>query len=417
MKGGNVQEYVDDMVVTSQQREQHVADLEELFTTIAKYRLKLNPEKCVFRVEAGKFLGFLLTKHGIEANPEKCVVIIAMTALSRFVSAGGDKGHPYFQCLKRNKRFVWTRECEEAFLKLKEYLASLPVLCEPQLGTPFRLYFAVTERAISSVLVQEQNQVQKSIYFVSKVLQGPEVRYQAIEKAALAIVFSAPRLRHYFQSFTVIVMTDLPIRKVYADFVVELSSAATHQEGAGFKWVLSVDGSSNQQGSWAGVILEGPNGLLIEQTLQFAFKASNNQIEYEALIAGMLLAKEMDVKGLLAKSGSLLVIGQVTGEYHAKDPQMVAYLEYVQILRETFEVFELVHVPREQNARADLLAKLASSGKGGRQRTVIQETLRTPRTTTDKSPADQHFGRGEEELSVVDSGDIKNAQNKHIPSC
>jgi len=57
MLGRNVQAYVDDMVVTSQQREQHVADLEELFTTIAKYRLKLNPEKCVFGVEASKFLG------------------------------------------------------------------------------------------------------------------------------------------------------------------------------------------------------------------------------------------------------------------------------------------------------------------------------------------------------------------------
>jgi len=62
---------------------------------------------------------------------------------------------------------------------------------------------------------------------------------------------------------------------------------------------------------------------------------------------------------------------------------MVAYLEYVQVLRETFKVFELVHVPREQNARAELLAKLASSGKGSKQRTVIKETLRTPRTTTD----------------------------------
>jgi len=61
---------------------------------------------------------------------------------------------------------------------------------------------------------------------------------------------------------------------------------------------------------------------------------------------------------------------------------MVAYLQYVQILKETFAVFKLVHVPREQNCRADLLAKLASSGKGGRQRTVIQETLRTPRTPT-----------------------------------
>jgi len=60
------------MVVTSQQKEQHVTDLEELFTTIAKYRLKLNPEKCVFGVKAGKFLGFLLTKRGKEVNLEKC---------------------------------------------------------------------------------------------------------------------------------------------------------------------------------------------------------------------------------------------------------------------------------------------------------------------------------------------------------
>ena len=226
---------------------------------------------------------------------------------------------------------------------MKKYLASPPVLCKPKLGTSLCLYFAVAERAISSVLLQEQDQVQRTIYFVSKVLQGPEVRYQALEKAALAVVFSARRLRHYFQSFTIMVMTDLPIHKVlqkpdvagrmarwtvelsefdihyeprgpikgqiYANFVVELSSAATYQEGAYFKWVLSVDGSSNQQGSGAGIILEGPDELLIEQALRFAFKASNNQAEYEALIARMLLAKEMGVKGLLAKSDSLLVTG------------------------------------------------------------------------------------------------------------
>ena len=129
-----------------------------------------------------------------------------MATLSRFVSASGEKGHPYFQCLKRKNRFVWTKECEEAFIRLKEYLASPPVLCKPQV--------AIIERAISAVLLQDQDQVQRPIYFVSKVLQGPEVRYQALEKAALAVVFSARRLRHYFHSFTVLVMTDLPIQKV-----------------------------------------------------------------------------------------------------------------------------------------------------------------------------------------------------------
>ena len=61
MLGRNVQAYVDDMVVTSLEKSKHVSDLEELFTMIAKFRLKLNPEKCIFGVEAGKFLGFLLT--------------------------------------------------------------------------------------------------------------------------------------------------------------------------------------------------------------------------------------------------------------------------------------------------------------------------------------------------------------------
>jgi len=78
MLGRNVYAYVDDMVVASKDRAQHVADLEELFVTISKYRLKLNPEKCVFGVAADMFLGFMLTERGIEANPDKCAAIIAM---------------------------------------------------------------------------------------------------------------------------------------------------------------------------------------------------------------------------------------------------------------------------------------------------------------------------------------------------
>jgi len=66
------------MVVTSLEKSKHVADLKELLTTITKFRLKLNPEKCIFGVEAGKFLGFLLTERGIEANPDKCAAILVM---------------------------------------------------------------------------------------------------------------------------------------------------------------------------------------------------------------------------------------------------------------------------------------------------------------------------------------------------
>jgi len=78
--------------------------------------------------------------------------------------------------------------------------------------------------------------------------------------------------------------------QVYADFVAELSPGGEQEVEAGSQWLLSVDGSSNQQGCGAGIVLEGPNGVLIEQALRFAFKASNNQAEYEVLVAGMLPA-------------------------------------------------------------------------------------------------------------------------------
>jgi len=85
-----------------------------------------------------------------------------------------------------------------------------------------------------------------------------------------------------------------PIKgQVYANFMVELMFESSQPDPNRFQWVLSIDGSFNQQGNGVGVILEGPNRLLIEQALKFAFKASNNEAEYEALIVGMLLAKEL----------------------------------------------------------------------------------------------------------------------------
>ncbi|RDX90525.1 hypothetical protein CR513_27596, partial [Mucuna pruriens] len=78
-----------------------------------------------------------------------------------------------------------------------------------------------------------------------------------------------------------------------AYFVTELTLEYEQVQG---DWYLSVDGSSNQTGSRARVIFEGPNGILIEQSLHFDFKASNNQAEYEALLAGMRLALEIEAK-------------------------------------------------------------------------------------------------------------------------
>ena len=85
---------------------------------------------------------------------------------------------------------------------------------------------------------------------IRKVLQKPDVAGRMVQWAV------------ELSKFDVQYEPRGPIKgQVYVDFMVELSSAGTHQEEAGFRWVFFVDGSSNQQGSGVGVILEGPNGL------------------------------------------------------------------------------------------------------------------------------------------------------------
>ena len=78
LMGQCVKVYVDDMVVKSPSHHQHAQDLSAVFSALRQYNLHLNPDKCVFGVDRGKFLRFMLTQRGIEPNPEKCKVIIEM---------------------------------------------------------------------------------------------------------------------------------------------------------------------------------------------------------------------------------------------------------------------------------------------------------------------------------------------------
>ncbi|RDX65215.1 hypothetical protein CR513_56145, partial [Mucuna pruriens] len=78
-----------------------------------------------------------------------------------------------------------------------------------------------------------------------------------------------------------------------SNFITKLASIG-HNSSNGREWFLSIDGVSNQRGSGTSVIIKGPNGVLIEHSPQFEFKASNNQVKYEALLVGMKLAKELE---------------------------------------------------------------------------------------------------------------------------
>jgi hypothetical protein len=149
-----------------------VEDLTLVFDKLRATRTKLNPDKCVFGVSAGKLLGFLVSHRGIEANPEKIKANETMrpparimdvqkltgslAALSRFISRLDERVLPFFRLLRKSGPFSWTEEAERAFQELKQHLVSLPILVAPEPGEPLYLYIAAALEAVSMVWVAER---------------------------------------------------------------------------------------------------------------------------------------------------------------------------------------------------------------------------------------------------------------------
>jgi hypothetical protein len=188
----NVEAYVDDVVIKTRNPEDLITDLEETFNSLRRFRWKLNPTKCIFRVPLGKLLGFIVSNRGIKANPMKIMAITdmeapatikdvqkltgCMAALNRFISQLGERGLPFFKLLKCQDKFQWTEEAERALQDMKHHLQSPPVLTAPLLGEDLLLYIAVTTHVISSAIIVERSEeghafgVQRPVYFVSEVL-------------------------------------------------------------------------------------------------------------------------------------------------------------------------------------------------------------------------------------------------------
>ncbi|XXG59961.1 hypothetical protein AAC387_Pa04g1958 [Persea americana] len=137
-------------------------------------------------------------------------------------------------------------------------------------------------------------------------------------------------------------------------------------------WKVFIDGSSTSKRASADIVLQYPEGLIIEQALTLGFKASNNEAEYEALIAELNSAKILEARHLVVFSDSQLVTSQLSGDYQARDDRMAAYLAHVKKLLSQFERAEVQQIGREFNSYADALASLASVRN---RRTVEMETL------------------------------------------
>ncbi|XP_072056313.1 uncharacterized protein [Arachis hypogaea] len=163
-----------------------------------------------------------------------------------------------------------------------------------------------------------------------------------------------------------------------ADFIVEMTPRNPTPES----WKLHIDGSSNVTSGGAGVILENQNGVIIEQSVQYEFPVSNNQAEYEALLAGLALAKDVGAKVLEVSTDSQVVSSQINGDYQTRDSLLQQYLAKVNELKEGFNHITIRHVPRERNTRADLLSKLASTKPGHGNKSRIQEVVKSPSIST-----------------------------------
>ena len=247
----------------------------------------------------------------------------------------------------------------------------------------------------------------------------------------LAIMLGTHKLPHYFQAHTVVVLTQLPLKTILrsADYTGRIAKWSTILGAFDIKympctfikgqvlanlvaeftepeieklpsdgnideklvgmisqyclptWEVYVDGVSNQKGSGVGLVLMSPEKVVIEKSLRLDFSATNNETEYEALLEGMAMIQRMGGKSIKLFSNSRLVVGQVKGEFEAKDERMQGYLSQVKCLQLKFDSFDLLHVPRSGNADADSLAMLATSSAQDLPRVIFVEDLYKPART------------------------------------
>ena len=206
-------------------------------------------------------------------------------------------------------------------------------------GQRFFAYIAIASHAASLVLIRDNSDVQMPVYYVSKSLHETKVRYLPLEKAIFVVVHSMCKLPHYFQSHTIVVLTQLPLRsilrsadytrriakwdtilgafdikymphtsvkgQVLADLVAEFAKTSAEEKveeqnmdekliGVIFVqepliWKVYVDDAVNHKGSGVGLVLVSPKRITIEKFLRLGFSATNNEAEYEALLVGMTM--------------------------------------------------------------------------------------------------------------------------------
>jgi ribonuclease HI len=288
------------------------------------------------------------------------------------------------------------------------------------------VYVAATTQVVSAAIVVERREeghalpVQRPVYFISEVLSETKIRYPQIQKLLYVVILTRRKLRHYFESHPVTVVSSFPLGEIIkcreasgriAKWVVELMGetisfaprkAINSQVLADFLaewvdtqlpttpiqpelWTMYFDGSLMKTGAGAGLLFISPLGKQVRYVLRLHFPASNNVAEYEALVNGLHIAVELGVRRLDAHGDSQLVIDQVMKNSHCRDRKMEAYCDEVRRLEDKFHGLELNHVARRYNETADELAKIAS-GRMTVPPNVFSRDIYQPSVKLDDAP-------------------------------
>nr|GEW75816.1 hypothetical protein [Tanacetum cinerariifolium] len=199
---------------------------------------------------------------------------------------------PLWKCTKKSD-FQWTAKAKMVFKQMKKLIAKLPMLTEPKEKEELIIYLANAKEAISAVLITEMDRKQMAISFISRALQGPKINYTLMKKLILALA------------------KNLSQGQILADFIVERlkdnhpDTPMEDKEELSDPWILFTDGSLCIDGSGSKLILTNPEGTEFIYALRFRFDTTNNEAEYEALIAGLQIAEHMGVKNLRANELSI----------------------------------------------------------------------------------------------------------------
>nr|XP_023887899.1 uncharacterized protein LOC112000029 [Quercus suber] len=301
-------------------------------------------------------------------------------------------------CYKSKEELAHLDDLKETFDTLKQYQMKLN---------------PVSSIAVSATLIREEDWKQLPVYYVSQAFQGAEFRYPKIEKITFALIVASRKLRQYFQANPILVMTDQPIKKsmnkleavgrmvqwaielsqfdveyhprtaIKAQALVDFIAEFTHLDEPSLAnmdetWVMQTDGSSSQKRGGVGVVITTPEGETLKYGVQLKFPATNNESEYEGILTGLRLGRELGARNLLVQNDSKLIIGQIRGEYEAKEERMQKYLKLTKCLTQEFEKVEFIQIPRSQNMVADEVSKIASSEETESGTDLMMEIQRNP---------------------------------------